>query len=36
MKSVADSPPDGYNFALTNASLLVLHPLIKPKLGYDP
>ena len=26
VKSVADSPPDGYNFALTNASLLVLHP----------
>src|SRR5262245_7277813 len=27
VKSVADSPPDGYNFVLTNASLLVLHPL---------
>ena len=24
VKSVADSAPDGYNFALTNASLLVL------------
>lgn len=35
VKSVADSPPDGYNFALTNASLLVLHPLQNPKLGYD-
>lgn len=36
VKSVADSPPDGYNFVLTNASLLVLHPLTNPKLGYDP
>ena len=36
VKFVADSPPDGYNFALTNASLLVLHPLQNPKLGYDP
>jgi tripartite-type tricarboxylate transporter receptor subunit TctC len=36
VKSVADSPPDGYNFVLTNASLLVLHPLGNPKLSYDP
>lgn len=36
VKSVADSAPDGYNFALTNVSLLVLHPLSSPKLGYDP
>lgn len=36
VKSVADSPPDGYNFVLTNASLLVLHPLGNPKLTYDP
>jgi tripartite-type tricarboxylate transporter receptor subunit TctC len=35
VKSVADSPPDGYNFVLTNASLLILHPLGNPKLGYD-
>ena len=35
VKSVADSAPDGYNFVLTNASLLVLHPLQNPKLGYD-
>ena len=35
VKSVADSPPDGYNFVLTNASLLVLHPLGNPKLTYD-
>jgi tripartite-type tricarboxylate transporter receptor subunit TctC len=36
VKSVADSPPDGYNFVITNASLLVLHPIGNPKLGYDP
>jgi tripartite-type tricarboxylate transporter receptor subunit TctC len=36
VKSVIDSPPDGYNFVITNASLLVLHPLGNPKLGYDP
>jgi tripartite-type tricarboxylate transporter receptor subunit TctC len=36
VKSVADSPPDGYNFALTNASLLVLQPMVNSKLGYDP
>ena len=36
VKSVADSPPDGYNFALTNVSLLVLQPISNPKLGYDP
>ena len=36
VKAVADSPPDGYNFALTNVALLVLHPLDNPKLGYDP
>ncbi len=36
VKSVADAAPDGYNFVLTNASLLVLHPLGNPNLGYDP
>ena len=36
VKSVADSPPDGYNFVTTNASLLVLHPIGNPKLTYDP
>lgn len=35
VKSVADSAPDGTNFVLTNASLLVLHPLGNPKLTYD-
>ncbi len=36
VKSVADSPPDGYNFALTNITHLVLAPITNPKLGYDP
>jgi len=36
VKSVADSPPDGYNFALTNVTHLVLAPISNPKLGYDP
>lgn len=36
VKSVADSPPDGYNFALTNITHLVLTPISNPKLGYDP
>ena len=36
VKSVADSAPDGYNFALTNITHLVLAPLSNPKLGYDP
>src|SRR5947208_10585425 len=34
--SVASSPPDGYNFALTNITHLVLLPISNPKLGYDP
>lgn len=36
VQSVATAPPDGYNFVLTNVSLLVLHPGSNPKLGYDP
>jgi tripartite-type tricarboxylate transporter receptor subunit TctC len=36
VKSVADSPPDGYNFVLTNITHLVLAPISNPKLGYDP
>jgi tripartite-type tricarboxylate transporter receptor subunit TctC len=36
VKAVADSPPDGYNFALTNITHLVLAPISNPKLGYDP
>lgn len=36
VKSVIDSPPDGYNFVLTNVTHLVLLPIGNPKLGYDP
>ena len=36
VKSVVDSAPDGYNFALTNITHLVLAPISNPKLGYDP
>lgn len=36
VKSVADATPDGYNFALTNITHLVLAPITNPKLGYDP
>jgi tripartite-type tricarboxylate transporter receptor subunit TctC len=30
------TPPDGYNFVITNTSMLVLGPMINPKIGYDP
>lgn len=33
---VAATPPDGYNFVLTNITMLVLAPIGNPKLGYDP
>ncbi len=33
---VAATPPDGYNFVLTNISMLVLGPIGNPKIGYDP
>jgi tripartite-type tricarboxylate transporter receptor subunit TctC len=36
VQSVVNSPPDGYNFVITNVSLLVLQPLTNPKIGYDP
>ena len=36
VQSVASSPPDGYNFVLTNITQLVLLPISNPKLGYDP
>ena len=36
VQSVANSAPDGYNFALTNITHLVLLPISNPKLGYDP
>jgi tripartite-type tricarboxylate transporter receptor subunit TctC len=36
VKSVVESPPDGYNFVLTNITHLALAPITNPKLGYDP
>jgi tripartite-type tricarboxylate transporter receptor subunit TctC len=36
VKSVVDTPPDGYNFVITTSTLLVLLPASNPKLGYDP
>jgi tripartite-type tricarboxylate transporter receptor subunit TctC len=36
VQSVATAPPDGYNFAITNVSLLVLRAISDPKLGYNP
>jgi len=36
VQSVANSPPDGYNFVLSNITQLVLLPISNPKLGYDP
>ena len=34
--SVATSPPDGYNFAITNVSHLVLQPISQTNLPYHP
>jgi tripartite-type tricarboxylate transporter receptor subunit TctC len=36
IQAVMHTPPDGYNFVITNVSMLVLAPIINPKLGYDP
>ena len=36
VQSVANSPPDGYNFVLSNITQLVLLPISNPKLSYDP
>ena len=36
VKSVVDAPPDGYNFAIVNISHLVLHPMTRPEVTYDP
>src|SRR5262245_38581850 len=33
VQSVANAPPDGYNFVLTNITQLVLLPISNPKLG---
>ena len=36
VQSVVNTPPDGYNFVITNVSLLALDPTSKPHLGFDP
>jgi tripartite-type tricarboxylate transporter receptor subunit TctC len=36
VRSVIDSPPDGYNLVLVNVSHLVLHPMTLPGASYDP
>jgi tripartite-type tricarboxylate transporter receptor subunit TctC len=36
VQSVVATPPDGYNFVITNVSLLSLDPTSRPKLGFDP
>jgi tripartite-type tricarboxylate transporter receptor subunit TctC len=33
---VVNTPPDGYNFVVTNITMLVLSPISNPKLAYDP
>ncbi len=36
VNSVVATPPDGYNFVITNISMLVLAPISNPRLGYHP
>jgi tripartite-type tricarboxylate transporter receptor subunit TctC len=36
VQTVVATPPDGYNFVITNITMLVLAPIGNPKLGYDP
>jgi tripartite-type tricarboxylate transporter receptor subunit TctC len=36
VQAVANSPPDGYSFVVTNVSILVVAPVINPKLAYHP
>jgi tripartite-type tricarboxylate transporter receptor subunit TctC len=36
VRSVLDTPPDGYNFVLTSVSHLVLHPMTRTDVNYDP
>jgi len=36
VRSVLDSPPDGYNFALVSVSHLVIHPMSRADATYDP
>src|SRR5262249_12732169 len=36
VQTVANTPPDGYNFVITTLSLMVIGPTMNPKIGYDP
>ena len=36
IQAVIHTPPDGYNFVITNITMLVFAPITNPKLGYDP
>ena len=36
MRTVLDSPPDGYNFVLVSVSHLVIHPMSRADATYDP
>ena len=36
VQTVIAAPPDGYNFVITNLSLLSLLPVSNPKIGFDP
>ena len=36
VQAVVNSPPDGYNFVITNLSLLTIAPISNPHIGFDP
>src|SRR5215472_16636323 len=36
VQTVANSPPDGYNFVITTLSLMIIGPTMNPKIGYEP
>src|SRR5882672_5060830 len=36
VQAVISTPPDGYNFVITNITMQVFAPITNPKLGYDP
>jgi tripartite-type tricarboxylate transporter receptor subunit TctC len=36
VQTVANTPPDGYNFVITTLSLMIIGPTMNPKIGYDP
>jgi tripartite-type tricarboxylate transporter receptor subunit TctC len=36
VQTVANTPPDGYNFVITTLSLMIIGPTMNPRIGYDP